>query len=181
MSVDSDAGQVDRWVSLEEAARLLGKSEKTLRRYLKAGRLDTSAVQTEETVTGFRYRLDRDAVQALAVAEARSLSSYPASLAALGVKVDTGLDMVATRFEAAVQPLREQVEALGRALPPAQEERDLVKQVAETLETLVGTVQAQAALMETQAEQIGELRRELQKARRPWWRRLTGKREGTDG
>lgn len=171
MSLDTDAGQVDRWLSLEEAAALLGKSEKTLRRYIKAGRLDTSAVQAEETVTGFRYRLDMAAVQALALTEAGTASNYPAQLASIGLKLDEGLDMVAGRFEAAVQPLREQLEALGRALPPAQEERERLEQVAVTLETLVGTVQAQA-------DQIAELRRELQEKPRPWWARLTGKRGG---
>jgi hypothetical protein len=163
--MDTDAGKVDKWVSVEEAAKLLGKSEKTVRRYIKVRRLDTDAVQAEETPAGFRYRLDRAAVQALADAGQARASTYPADLERIGRKLDEGLDTVAARFEAAVQPIREQVDALARALPPMQEERD-------RLEQLSVSVEQQAEALRIQADQIAELMRELAEARRPWLRRL---------
>ena len=87
-NLDTPAVQVDKWLTLEEAARLVGRSEKSLRRYIKQGKLDNGAVHSETTATGFRYRINPDAIPALKGTVEAKLSSYPAPLEHIASKLD---------------------------------------------------------------------------------------------
>jgi FtsZ-binding cell division protein ZapB len=177
-NLDTPAVQVDKWLTLEEAARLVGRSEKSLRRYIKQGKIDNGAVYSEPTATGFRYRVNPGAIPSLKAALAGRVSSYPAPLEHIASKLDEGLDKVAQRFEEAVQPLREQVEALTRALPPAEEEREALQATIRQVHEETAAVQTR---LDTLADEMRSLRGELAALRRPWWKRLfQGGREGPD-
>lgn len=177
-NLDTPAVQVDKWLTLEEAARLVGRSEKSLRRYIKQGKLDNGAVHSEATATGFRYRINPDAIPALKGTVEAKVSSYPAPLEHIASKLDDGLDKVALRFEQAVQPLREQVEALTRALPPAEEERQALQATIRQVHEETAAVQTR---LDTLADEMRSLRGELAALRRPWWKRLfQGGKEGPD-
>lgn len=168
-NLDTPAVQVDKWLTLEDASRLVGRSEKSLRRYIKQGKLDKSAVHSEATTTGFRYRINPDAIPALKGTVEGKVYSYPAPLEHIASKLDEGLDKVAQRFEQAVQPLREQVEALTRALPPAAEEREALQ--ATILQVHEETAEVQTRL-DTLADEMRLLRAELVALRKPWWKRM---------
>ncbi len=75
--MDSDAGQVDTWVTLAEAASILSRSEKTLRRWITSGDLDKEAVRREETTGGFRYMLRRADVEKLVGAKGQRSAHRP--------------------------------------------------------------------------------------------------------
>lgn len=168
-NMDTNAVQVDKWLTLEEASRLVGRSEKSLRRYIKQGKLDKGAVHSEATATGFRYRINPDAIPALKGKVEAKVSIYPAPLEHIASKLDEGLDRVAQRFEEAVQPLREQMEALTRALPPAEEEREALQATIRQVHDETAAVQTR---LDTLADEMRALRGELAVLRRPWWKRL---------
>ena len=114
------------WPTLREAARVVNKSEKTIRRYIQDERLDSSAVHREKTPGGFRYRVNLEALQKVVdqVPGAVQPPDWTADLERIGSQLDKGLDRVGSRLEALVQPIQQEIAELRgmveRALPPAQ-------------------------------------------------------------
>jgi len=149
-----NAVQMDNWLTLAQVAQMTGRSEKSIRRYIKQGRLDKSAVHAEKTLAGFRYRIEPQAVEALKQQLNSGTRTYSASLEHIGSKLDEGLDRVAQRFEEAVQPLREQVASLARALPPAEEERT---KLTATIRRVDEETKAVRECLDSISDQLGEL------------------------
>lgn len=181
--MDSDAVQVDTWVTLAEAAKLLRRSEKTLRRWIATGDLDKEAVRREDTVGGFRYMLRRDAVEKLVGAKARTdAGDLDGAQAALSTLLDGHSERMGKMLQEHAADLKANVEGAVQASEQRQAEhtgqvvgdavQGLQEQQAEALGALL-------ELIEAQAGQLTELRRELQaeRERRGWWARLFGSRE----
>ena len=141
--VDGTAGEVGSFLTLDQAADLLGKSEKTVRRYIRAGKLDKGAVHREKTPGGFRYLIAREAVEGLDI-ESRQ-THVDGDLERIGRKLDTCLGDMAARIEEALRP----VEGLAKALPEAQQEREELRRAVADLTQAV----------QQQASEIAELRR----------------------
>lgn len=165
----SQNDHVDKWHTLEEAAKLIGRSEKSLRRYIKQGKLDKGAVHEEATVTGFRYRINPEAIPALRGTVQGS--SYPAPVKGITSKLDSVQSELVRHFEGAVQPLREQLDALSLSLPPAAEEREALQATIRQVHEEAEAVQTR---LDTLADELRLLRGELAVLRRPWWQRLFG-------
>ncbi|MDI9584606.1 MAG: helix-turn-helix domain-containing protein [Acidobacteriota bacterium] len=174
--MDTDAGQVDNRLTLDQAANLLGVSEKTVRRYIRAGKLDKQAVHREAIPGGHRYLIDREALDKLSTAQKQT--HLDGNLERVTALLDKALDSLSGQLDEAVQGIRADLEPVLRALPAAQEEREAVQAALEQQtadrEKITEALGDLRQLVEQQAAEIAGLREELQEARRPWWRRIIG-------
>lgn len=193
--MDTDAVQVDTWVTLAEAAGLLGRSEKTLRRMIASGDLDSAAVRKEKTPTGFRYMLRLDAVEKAKGAMAlvptakvdSTLSTLPGKVDTLTAELARVSSMIAalqggiavhvdSRVQAAEETLTARLDQVDSNAVQGQEQQTKAQQdQAASLETLRELVEAQGAeLAAMRADLQAERERQEAAQRASWWRRAFG-------
>jgi len=148
--LDTTHDQVEG-LTLGQVAKELQRSEKTIRRYLKQGRFDQAAVHAEKTATGFRYRIDLDAVTALKA----ELDQ--------GRKLDSKVDIMGSN----VLDTQALVQAVVEQLRPV-----LVQAIRDENADL-------RAQIERLTTQVAEYQRALppapEEGKRSWWRRLRGR------
>lgn len=135
-------------MDIREAAQYLQKSERTLRRYLQAGKLEHS--KEPLPAGGFRYLISLQSLELLRASldtgkgghagiDMSSLDGLPAQVQGLQELVQAQAEQIG-QLSALVERLSLQLEQVIPALPPAPEEREKLEQ--------------------------------FQQRRSPWWRRL---------
>lgn len=135
-------------LDIKGAAQYLQKSERTLRRYLQAGKLEHS--KEPLPAGGFRYLISQQSLELLrseldgvqgrhAGVDMSGLDGLPAQVQGLQELVQAQADQIG-QLSAQVERLSLQLEQVIPALPPAPEEREKLER--------------------------------LQQQRPPWWRRL---------
>ena len=124
-----------RWVSLQEAARHLGKSTDAVRSLLRRDKLPKQRGNDGSWLVGIR---DDQSADGQATADDRQET---------------------VKLQELVSELREEVAELRQALVKAEAERETAQQVA-------------AERVALREDRIAELRQEVERLRRPWWRRV---------
>ncbi len=168
----------DLELTVKQAAKALRTSERTVRRWLGEGKLLGRRVDRRDGRKQLpaEWRVSAESVRKLS-------AKAPADTALRTLPADTPADSVAADLLGEVRSLREEnaeyrshlerltvaVDALTRALPPAQEERDRLEQ---TLRDTTDALTDLRATVDRQAEENTRLREELAQARRPWWQRI---------
>jgi len=136
-------------LDIKGAAQYLQKSERTLRRYLQAGKLEHS--KEPLPAGGFRYMISQQSLELLrseldtgkgrhAGLDMSGLDGLPAQVQGLQELVQAQAEQIG-QLSALVERLSLQLEQVIPALPPAPEEREKLEQLQ-------------------------------QQRRSPWWRRL---------
>jgi hypothetical protein len=136
-------------LDIKGAAQYLQKSERTLRRYLQAGKLEHS--KEPLPAGGFRYLISQQSLELLrseldtgkgrhAGLDMSGLDGLPAQVQGLQELVQAQAEQIG-QLSALVERLSLQLEQVIPALPPAPEEREKLEQLQ-------------------------------QQRRSPWWRRL---------
>jgi MerR family copper efflux transcriptional regulator len=143
----------DPWVTIHEAARRLGVSTMTIRRRIRQGVLEA---ELEHGQRGPVYRVKLPPVSDVGQAE-------PAH----GDVQDNAPDV------AHLGPVVRLIERQQHQLTEVYAE---LRAVRERLEARTGEAAATAARAELLEVEVERLRAELERARRPWWRRMFGGR-----
>jgi len=179
------------WLSIQQAAKALAKSPKTVRRYIKKGDFGEGAVQTAEGPHGAQYFIRAEAVDNMKAALSK-VDMVRVGDHAQGVESITTLDMqrvqgiVQSTVQGLVQGIADDAAEIRQATEGLSEQAaEIQRQTAgvnDRMDAVTNLLQAQGEALKQQSEEIGELRRELAEARRPWWQRIfRGKGDGGDG
>lgn len=154
--------------SISEAADLLNLSAKTIRRYIKAGKLPSTKVPTK---FGDEYRITEipEALKQEASEQAESLSKTEVVPAGEGAAI---LD--------AQQLYQENVRLAAQLGAATERIRQLEDQVKNTVPQITpGTekpllLEGEVKLYQALEDNIKMLKEQLEQSQRPWWKKLFG-------
>ena len=108
-----DTSDQGPWLTLDEAAHRLNRSEKTLRRWIKAGRLAAELVDTDH---GPAYRVRAEAVEEARRVVTVTTAERPPDAHALAAAIGQALAERDAQWTAAIGALREEVRQLREQL-----------------------------------------------------------------
>jgi hypothetical protein len=163
---------VDQWVSIMEAARRLGLSPATVRRRIKLGELE-GELQPGRRGPEYRVRLPSDTLDATHETTDETIHESPdATHDALDSR------LVLTELLRLEELHRADLAAIRANLDAARAELLIEARAAAEWRTRAELVTQQSELHQQHAQRlerrVEELRAELDRARRPWWRKLLG-------
>lgn len=165
-------GQVDKTMSIKEAASILGKNEKTLRRWTKEGKMSAYNVHEGKRL---KIRLYVEEVEALKVDMSRTC---PDNVPKIGTPGENVPKMSTTKNDTEEQ-LRQAVYRVGylqgqldnvqKALSEGQE---MSTKREEALKALAVENSRLKIEREALAREKETLAADVEKLRRPWWKKL---------